>query len=321
MNTDSKKTQYTIIVPDIHANERLDQALAKLLPEYSRTQFQEWIEKGYVLVNDQPAKAKLKLKGSERIFIEAIPKVQPEWEAQDIPLQIVYEDEALLVINKPVGLVVHPGAGNTNSTLLNALLHHAPILQALPRAGIIHRLDKNTSGLLVIAKSALALKEISQQLKNRTMLREYQAVVYGKLISGGSINAPIDRHPLQRKRMAVVDTGKPATTHYRVMERYPAHTHLKLRLETGRTHQIRVHMAHIRHPIVGDSVYGGRTQLSKGMSAELIQTLRQFKHQALHAFALGLTHPITNEWMYWQVDLPDDMQNLIQTLKNDAKDH
>jgi 23S rRNA pseudouridine1911/1915/1917 synthase len=310
-----------LIIPDNCANDRLDQALAKLLPDYSRTQIKEWIDAGKILVNQQPSKAKRKLKGGEVISIEISLTPQPEWEAQDLPLNIVYDDDSLLIINKPVGLVVHPGAGNAKNTLLNALLHHYPELKTLPRAGIIHRLDKDTSGLLVIAKTSLALKKLTQQLKKRSLLREYQAIVYGRLISGGKIDASIARHPLQRKRMAIDDTGKPAITHYRVLEKYRAHTRLRVRLETGRTHQIRVHMAYIHHPIVGDVTYGGRVKLSKGMSPELIDMLRQFKRQALHAFKIGLVHPQTEEDMQWEIDLPDDMQQLITLLQKDARGH
>jgi 23S rRNA pseudouridine1911/1915/1917 synthase len=319
MTNDPKIIQLNFSIPELHAHERLDQVLAKLMPDYSRTQIQAWLESGSILINDKPAKGKIKLKGGENVTVNAVAKPQPAWAAQSIPLNIVHEDEALIVINKPVGLVVHPGAGNSDSTLLNALLHHAPQLKDLPRAGIIHRLDKNTSGLLVIAKTPAALKDVSAQLKHRTILREYQAIVYGTMISGGSVDAPIDRHPLQRKRMAVVDTGKHAVTHYRVAEKYRAHTRLNLKLETGRTHQIRVHMSHIRHPIVGDPTYGGRVQLSKGMTPELIQALRTFKRQALHAFALGLTHPLTQEFIRWEIDLPEDMQELIAVLREDAK--
>ncbi|MBX3709270.1 MAG: 23S rRNA pseudouridine(1911/1915/1917) synthase RluD [Gammaproteobacteria bacterium] len=317
MNTDIKKTHRTLIIPETHANERLDQALAKLLPEYSRTQIQHWIETGSILVNGNLAKTKTKIKGGETILITPILKLQPQWEAQAIPLQIIYEDDELIVINKPVGLVVHPGAGNADNTLLNALLYHAPELQSLPRAGIIHRLDKDTSGLLVIAKTPMALQHLSRQLKKRAILREYQAIVYGAMISGGNVDAPIGRHPLLRKRMAVIDTGKTAITHYRVAEKYRAHTRLHVRLETGRTHQIRVHMAYIHHPIVGDSTYGGRTQLVKNMAPELIQQLRQFKRQALHAFALGLIHPRSNKFVRWEIDLPNDIQQLITLLRDD----
>jgi 23S rRNA pseudouridine1911/1915/1917 synthase len=318
MKTDSNKIQ-TIVIPESHANERLDQALAKLMPEYSRTQIQEWIAAGAVLINGTPAKSKLKIKGGETISVTATLKPQPQWEAQPIPLSIVYEDEAVIVINKPIGLVVHPGTGNADRTLLNALLHHAPELQTLPRAGILHRLDKDTSGLLVIAKTTGSLKNLSHQLKDRTLLREYQAIVYGPMISGGSVDAPIGRHPINRKRMAITETGKPAVTHYRIAEKFPALTHLTLRLETGRTHQIRVHMTHVYHPIVGDATYGGRVQLSKGMTPELIQALRQFKRQALHAFALGFHHPISGEFMRFEIDLPEDMQQLLTVLKEDKK--
>lgn len=308
-----------IIIPDSHANERLDQALAKLLPAYSRTQIQDWLESGAILVDGLTAKGKTRVKGGENVSIEAIIKPQTQWEAQDIPLSIEYEDEELIIINKPVGLVVHPGAGNADHTLLNALLHHAPQLKLLPRAGIIHRLDKDTSGLLVIAKTAAAFKDLTHQMKKRAIEREYQAIVYGNLISGGTVDVPIGRHPLQRKRMAVMDTGRTAITHYRVAEKYRTHTRLKIQLETGRTHQIRVHLSHIHHPIVGDSTYGGRVQLSKGMSPELIEALRTFKRQALHAFALGLTHPVTKEFMRFEIELPDDMQHLIKLLREDNR--
>lgn len=319
MNTDYKKSHLTLTISDEHVNERLDSVLAKLLPAYSRTQIKEWIDAGAVQVNGQTVKAKLRLRGGESIAIEVTERVQPDWEPQAIPLNIVYEDASLILINKPVGLVVHPGAGNADSTLLNALLHHAPELKQLPRAGILHRLDKDTSGLLVIAKTAHALQSLSHQLKKRTLLREYQAVVYGSMISGGKVDAPIDRHHMQRKRMAVVDTGKSAVTHYRVAEKFRSLTRLILRLETGRTHQIRVHMSHIHHPIVGDNQYGGRVQLTKGMTAELIQTLRQFKRQALHAFAIGFDHPETGEFKRWEIDLPEDMQNLLQVLRRDKE--
>lgn len=307
-----------LIIPETYAGQRIDQVLAKLLPEYSRTQLKTWIDQGNILLDQQPIKAKLKVKGGETIDLQAQAKtLPPSWQAQDIPLSIVYEDESLIIINKPVGLVVHPGAGNADKTMLNALLHHAPELNLLPRAGILHRLDKDTSGLLVVAKTATALKNLSYQLKKRSIEREYQAIVYGSMISGGTIDAPIDRHPLQRKRMAVIDTGREAITHYRIAEKYKAHTRLKLKLETGRTHQIRVHLAYIHYPIVGDSVYAGRPQFNKGMSDELRLAIKQFKRQALHAFALGFTHPETQEWMRFEIELPQDMQDLIQILRQD----
>ncbi len=319
MNTNSNKNNQIVTIPEDLADERLDVALSKLLPEFSRTQLKQWIDAGLVTVNDVAVKAKTKTCSGDIISVNPVLKPEPAWKPQNIPLNIVYEDESVLIINKPHGLVVHPGAGNSHSTLLNALLHHAPALINLPRAGILHRLDKETSGLLIIAKTAAALKHLSLQLKNRTISREYQAVVYGEFISGGMIDAPIDRHPLQRKRMAVVDTGKPAITHYRIMEKYRSLTRLKVKLETGRTHQIRVHMHHIHHPIAGDVIYGGRVRLSKGMSDDLIQQLRGFKRQALHAFAVAFEHPETEEWVSFEAELPADMTALIESLRADIK--
>lgn len=313
----TKKIHLTLTIPDELGGFRLDQALAKLLPDYSRTQIQEWIKQNNLLVNEKPAKTKLEVIGGETITIVAETKAQPAWEAQPIALDIIFEDDSLLVINKPTGMVVHPAAGNPNKTLLNALLHHAPELKDLPRAGILHRLDKDTSGLLIIAKTPAALMHLSAQLKNRTMTREYQAIVCGLMTSGGTVDAPISRHPIARKRMAVIDTGKPAITHYRVAEKYRAHTRIKIRLETGRTHQIRVHMAHIHYPILGDQTYGKRLQLPKGATAPLIQALRHFKHQALHAFRLEIIHPKTQKSIAWEAKLPEDMQKLITTLKED----
>ena len=311
----------TFIISDEYIHQRLDQVLAKLMPNYSRTQIKDWIESGFVLVNHQVTKSKFRFKGGEKITVEVslLPRVQLA--AQPIPLTIVYEDSELLIINKPAATVVHPGAGNHNQTLLNALLYHDSQLQTLPRAGILHRLDKDTTGLLVIAKTPMALKKLSSQLKKRTLMREYQAIVYGKIISGGTINAPIGRHPVQRHHMAVVEAAKPAMTHYRIMERFRAHTLLKVRLETGRTHQIRVHMAHIHHPIVGDKIYGGRVQFAKGSDPALVQALRQFKRQALHAYAIGLVHPTIQEFIRWEVDLPDEMKQLIQVLRDDNELH
>lgn len=314
----TEKMQQTLIIPDHLGGLRLDQALAKLLNDFSRTQIQEWIKNGEIKVDGKNLKARDTVIGGETIIIHGTIKPQPVWEAQPIALNIIYEDEAVLIINKPAGMVVHPAAGNFENTLLNALLHHSPNLQKLPRAGIIHRLDKNTSGLLVIAKTSHALKELTQQLKQRTITRIYQAIVYGVLTAGGMIDEPIGRHPIQRKRMAVIETGKPAITHYRMIEKYRAYTRVKVQLETGRTHQIRVHFAHIHHPLLGDPTYGKRLQLPKGATPELIAQLRQFKRQALHASELGLIHPETQQLMTWQAPLPEDMQHLINVLKNDA---
>jgi 23S rRNA pseudouridine1911/1915/1917 synthase len=313
----STKIQQKIIIPDEFAGMRLDQALAKLMPDYSRTQIQDWIKKQEISLDGQPPRNKYHVIGGENIVIDANLKEQQHFEAEAIELNIVYEDDSLLVINKPAGMVVHPAAGNMSHTLLNALLHHAPALNELPRAGIIHRLDKDTTGLLVIAKTQQAYIKLSHQMKARTIKRIYQAIVNGIFTSGGKVDAPIGRHALQRKRMAVTDTGKPALTHYRVMERYRAHTRLKVQLETGRTHQIRVHMAHIHHALLGDGVYGGRLKLPKGATTPLIDMLRTYKRQALHAFELSLIHPVTQEEMTWRAPLPDDMKELIECLRTD----
>lgn len=317
--TMSHKINQQIIIPETHIDLRLDQALAQLLPEYSRTQIQNWIESGAILVDGQKVKGKVKTKGNELVTLEAEQKEEPTWEAQPIKLSIVHEDDALIIINKPVGLVVHPGAGNSNNTLLNALIYHAPALKLLPRAGILHRIDKDTSGLLVIAKTPAALRLLSEQLKDHTIEREYQAIVYGAMISGGTVDAAIDRHPLDRKRMAISEVGRHAVTHYRVGERFRAHTLLKLKLETGRTHQIRVHMSHIKHPIVGDPTYGGKAKVTKGMTAELMDMIRRFKRQALHAFRLSFTHPLTHELVSYEIDLPDDMKVLLEAMRVDTK--
>jgi 23S rRNA pseudouridine1911/1915/1917 synthase len=314
----SEKIHRQITLPDELVGLRLDQALSKLLTGYSRTQIQDWIKSHEITVNGKPAKTKDVVIGGESIEVNAQLKAQPAWEAQAIDLDVIYEDDALLIINKPIGMVVHPGSGNSNNTLLNALLHHAPQLKDLPRAGIIHRLDKDTSGLLVVAKTAEALTDLSTQLKNRTVSRIYQAIIFGILTSGGTVDEPIARHPMQRKRMAVMDTGRPSVTHFRVMEKYRNHTRVKVKLETGRTHQIRVHMAHIQHPLLGDPVYGGRLQLPKGATPPLVDILRKFKRQALHAYELGLIHPVTREAMTWRAPLPQDMLELIEILRNDT---
>lgn len=314
----TEKIQYDVTIPEDCAGLRLDQALVKLLPDYSRTQIQSWLKTGEIKLNDSISKPRVLVIGGERISILAVMKEQPVWEAQAIPLNIVYEDESLLVINKPVGMVVHPAAGNFSNTLLNALLHHAPALKDLPRAGIVHRLDKDTSGLLIIAKTQQALRSLSLQLKKRTITRIYRAIVAGTFVSGGTIDEPIGRHPITRKKMTISETGRPSITHYRVIERYRAYTQIKVQLETGRTHQIRVHMAHIHHPLLGDPVYGGRLQLPKGATPALVAMLRKFKRQALHAIELKFTHPITEKSITCHAPLPDDMLELIQVLKDDA---
>ncbi len=315
----TEKIHLTLTIPADMGGGRIDQTLAKLLPDYSRTQIQEWIKNGNITVNHKACRPRDTALGGEEILVEAFQKIQPAWQAQAIELDVVYEDDALLVINKPIGMVVHPAAGNPHSTLLNALLHHAPGLKNLPRAGIIHRLDKDTSGLLVIAKTQQALIYLTAQMKARKINRFYQAIVCGLLTSGGKIDEPIGRHPIQRKRMTVIETGKPSVTHFRLIEKYRNHTRIRVQLETGRTHQIRVHMAYIHYPLLGDPVYGGRLQLPKGATPALIEKLRQFKRQALHAHELQLTHPVTQKLMSWQVPLPKDLQELIQILKQDIE--
>jgi 23S rRNA pseudouridine1911/1915/1917 synthase len=298
---------------------RLDQVLATVFSEYSRSRLQQWIRDGFVDVDGEQLRAKDKVLAGQRVCVQTREIEQGEWEAEALPLAIVYEDEYILVINKPVGLVVHPAAGNYSGTLLNALLHHAPTLINVPRAGIVHRLDKDTSGLLVIAKDLTSHKHLVEQLQARTVAREYLAVVQGVMTAGGTVDAPIGRHPVQRKKMAVVENGKPAITHYRVEERYRAHSLIKVKLETGRTHQIRVHMAYIHYPLVGDSTYAGRLKIPAGCTEALRDALRNFPRQALHAFRLAITHPVTQASLAWEAPIPDDLQTLIRILQDDAR--
>ena len=305
-------------IPEACAGMRLDQALAGLLPAYSRSRLQQWIKAGQVEVNGKAVRPRMLVLGGERIRVALPQEPVTVDQAQAIPLDIRYEDADLLVINKPAGLVVHPAAGNPDGTLVNALLHHAPELAALPRAGLVHRLDKDTSGLLVVARSLRAHTALVKQLQARTLEREYLAVVHGVLTAGGRIEAPIGRHPVDRQRMAVTAAGKPAVTHYRVIRRFRAHTHLWIKLETGRTHQIRVHLAHIRYPLVGDPVYGGRRHLPAGLTDRCLAMLQGLQRQALHASRLGLMHPGSGARLAWQAELPTDMMELLSTLAEDA---
>jgi len=301
------------------AGSRLDQAAAQLFPDFSRARLQHWIKSGDLLVDGHQAKAKQKLLGYETLSLNAEEEVQDHWQAEKLALEIIYEDEDLLVINKPAGLVVHPAAGNRSGTLLNALLYHCPDLNKLPRAGIVHRLDKDTSGLMMVAKSQNSHRILVSQIQARTVKREYQAIVCGVMTAGGSVNAPLGRHPRNRLKRAVVplDKGKEAITHYQIKQKFRSHTHVLVRLETGRTHQIRVHLAHISYPLVGDQVYGGRLKLPKAASLPLISFLQGFKRQALHAWSLGLEHPVSREHMEWQQEIPEDMQALIKLLAED----
>ena len=308
-------------IPQEYAGKRLDQALAALFPDITRSQLQQWIADGRVTLDDRVPRKRDKVAGGEAVEIRPPPPADPGWRAQAIPLEIVYEDEDLLVINKPPGLVVHPGAGNPEGTMLNALLHHAPQLAQLPRAGIVHRLDKNTSGLLVVAKTEHARQNLIAQLQARTLTREYLAIVNGVMIAGGTVEAPIGRHHRDRTRMTVRTRGKPAISHYRVKKKYRAHTLVQVTLESGRTHQIRVHLAHLKFPVVGDPVYGGRLKIPKGCSEHFQNTLRNFKRQALHAVKLALVHPTSGEKMQWAVSVPGDMGELMEALAQDAKAH
>lgn len=304
-------------VPDELAGLRFDRVLAELFPDYSRARLQLWMRDGRVSVDGRQPRPRDKARGGERV--EVLARVEPDtaWRAEARALDIVYQDRDLLVINKPAGLVVHPAAGNRAGTLLNALLHHAPELALLPRAGIVHRLDKDTSGLLVVARTLEAHTRLVAALQARAVEREYEAIVCGVMTAGGRIEAPIGRHPTQRTRMAVREQGRAAVSHYRVLERFRAHTRVQVRLESGRTHQIRVHMAHIHHPLVGDPTYGGRLRLPPGCSPGLAEALRGFRRQALHARRLALAHPASGEAMAWTAPLPPDMETLLATLRED----
>ncbi len=311
--------QLTATVSEAQLRQRLDQTLAELFPNYPRTRIKEWILDRRVSVNGAIVdKPKEKVLGGEQVAIDAEIEEEQRWEAQNIPLNIVYEDDDILVINKPCDLVVHPGAGNPDGTVLNALLYHYPAIANVPRAGIVHRLDKDTTGLMVVAKTVPAQTHLVETLQLREITREYEAVAIGTMTAGGKVNEPISRHSTKRTHMAVHPMGKPAVTHYRIMEHFRAHTRLRLRLETGRTHQIRVHMSHINHPLVGDPLYGGRPRPPRGASDQFIATLRAFDHQALHATMLRLYHPITGIEMEWRAPLPQDIVDLIEVLKADT---
>lgn len=318
MSTHSEKIHLQASVPQDLFGKRLDQALAEMFPDYSRSRLKEWILNDSVEVNGQIANVpREKLVGEELIEINAVIEVQVQHEGQNIALNIIYEDDDILVINKPANLVVHPGAGNASGTILNALLNHAPQIANVPRAGIVHRLDKDTTGLMVVAKTIIAQTQLVEQLQAREVSREYEAIVYGTMVAGGTVEAPIGRHPTKRVNMAVVESGKPAVTHYRVKEKFRAHTYVRLKLESGRTHQIRVHMSHIRFPLVGDINYGGRPRPPKAASPEFIETLRAFRRQALHAVQLELVHPVTGDWMSWQAPLPADFVHLLSVIRED----
>jgi 23S rRNA pseudouridine1911/1915/1917 synthase len=304
-----------IIIPDRMSGSRLDSALSEMLPDYSRSKITAWIKSGDALINNKNFKPKDKSNGSEAVFLTLNQKQNNDWIAEKIPLNIVYEDEDIIVINKQFGLVTHPGAGNWTGTLANALLYYDPALSKLDRAGIVHRLDKNTSGLMVIARNEKSQKYLVEQLQNHSVDREYSAIVYGHMIAGGTVDEPIGRDPKDRVKQAVSTSGKDATTHYRAIDRFKSHTHVKAILETGRTHQIRVHLSYVGHPLIGDPMYGGRVRFPKKASEELKEALLNFKRQALHSKKLTLTHPISGESMSWKAPLPDDMTALLEVLK------
>lgn len=311
----TEKIQLSATIPDSLSYERLDQVAAQLFPNYSRSRLQTWIKKGELLVDGEQLRPRDKVAAGANLTIEATPEVEVSWQGQEIELDIIYEDDSILVVNKPTGLVVHPAAGHADGTLVNALLNHQPDMANLPRAGIVHRLDMETTGIMVAAKSLSAHHHLVDQLQSRTVKRQYVAVCVGAMTGGGTVNERMDRHPRQRKKMAVTTVGgKTAITHYRVVKRFAHFTQIAVNLETGRTHQIRVHMAHRHYPLIGDPLYGGRPRIPKGASAELIETLRKFPRQALHAQELGLIHPESGEQVSFSCELPEDMASLLRTL-------
>lgn len=305
----------TTVIEKDYAGHRLDAALAKCFPEHSRARLTDWIRQGDVSVDGKHWEPKTKLKGGESVLIDTVMQPQHEDVEQPIPLDIVYEDDDILILNKPAGRVVHPGAGNRQGTLLNALLYHAPSLRTVPRAGIVHRLDKDTTGLMVVAKTLTAHTKLVADLAARTIEREYLTLIAGEWISGKTIDLPIGRHPTQRTKMAVMKTsGKPARTHFRCHKRYEGYTLLHAKLDTGRTHQIRVHLSHDGQAVVGDSTYGWRYRVPKGASIELQEHIRAFQRQALHAWKLSLMHPVTGERLSFEAPLPEDFATLLTFL-------
>ena len=315
--------QTTISIPEELSGQRLDVVLAELMPDYSRNRLKQWLLEGLILLDGQPVKPKTKVYGDQQLElnVHAVDVDDGVCVPEDIPLDIVYQDESLIVINKPAGLVVHPAAGNRQGTLQNALLFYDNSLAEVPRAGIVHRLDKDTSGLMVVARTLAAHKYLVNQIQEREVHREYQTLVHGVMIGGGTVDQPIGRHAHDRVRMTVRPDGRPSVTHYRVLERFRDYTQLHVELETGRTHQIRVHMQHLRYPVVGDPVYAGRSRLPAGADESFIEQLKNFQRQALHAWRLSLHHPVTDEFMQWEAPLPQDMVDLIAGMKQDQQRH
>ncbi|TCS36430.1 23S rRNA pseudouridine(1911/1915/1917) synthase RluD [Reinekea marinisedimentorum] len=321
MTDASDSIKETQIVPFEMGNKRFDQVAAELFSDYSRSRIQGWIKDGSLTVNGQTKKTKDKLVGGETLLLDAVLQAEERWEAEPVELDVVYQDDDIIVINKPAGLVVHPGAGTPSGTVLNGLLYRFPELASVPRAGIVHRLDKDTTGLMVVARNLPAQTSLSAQLQDRSMGREYLAVCMGIMTGGGVVDAPIDRHPKHRTKMAVAPEGmgRDSVTHYRVEQRFRNHTLVRCKLETGRTHQIRVHLSHIGYPLVGDPLYAGRSRLPKGVSPEVMECLKGFRRQALHAGYLELIHPATQEMMDWEVDLPEDFQQLLEVMQDELE--
>ncbi len=306
-------------VPSELGGQRLDQVAAQLFSEHSRSRLTAWIKEGLLTVDGEVVRPRDIVHGGSVLELNAEQEAQGEWVAEDIELDIVYEDDDILVINKPAGLVVHPAVGHQSGTLLNALLHHVPDIINVPRAGIVHRLDKDTTGLMVVAKNIQAQTQLVDQLQKRSVSRIYECIVIGVITAGGKIDAPIGRHGQQRQRMAVMEGGKQAISHYRVLERFRSHTHARVKLETGRTHQIRVHMAHINFPLVGDPAYGGRFRIPPAANPTMLLALKEFPRQALHARFLELTHPVTGQRMKWESPLPEDFVWLLSLLRQDRE--
>lgn len=316
---DNERELLEASIPLEAAGRRFDQVLAELFPDFSRSRLTEWVKSGDALLDGRQVKPKEAVRGGEPVTLSVRLEVETHALPEDIALDLVYQDEDVLVVNKPAGLVVHPGAGNPRGTLVNALLHFDARLAELPRAGIVHRLDKDTSGLMVVARTLRAHTSLVEQLSGREVHRQYLAVVQGSMVAGNTVNAPIGRHPTDRVRMAVVkDNGREAITHYRLREKFRAHTLVECRLETGRTHQIRVHMAHVRHQIVGDPLYGGAFRLPKAATEALVARLHGFRRQALHAEQLTFAHPATGESVAHEAPMPEDMQALVRDLREDT---
>ncbi len=304
----------TILIPERMLGMRLDVALSEMLPDHSRSKITEWIKSGEALIGKKTFRPKDKSNGNEVIELKVSKSPNNDWSAEDISLNIVYEDEDIIVVNKPAGMVTHPGAGNWNGTLANALLHYDADLKLLDRAGIVHRLDKDTSGLMVVARNEKAQKNLVEQMQSHSVSREYSAIVYGHMVAGGTVDEPISRHRKDRTKQSVSKSGKKAVTHYRVIDRYQNHTHIKAVLETGRTHQIRVHMSYIGYPLIGDPTYGGKVRFPKKATEELKVALKNFKRQALHAKKLSLIHPSSDSSLSWKAPIPTDMLEMLKVL-------